>query len=119
MENYHGILCCDVYMNDELSLRDLDAIREEIRRNYARCADIICISTGSHSISIEVQKAALEGINEFRNVVYVVDGKTQKDCAEYAAATFMKPYNARIVNTLEEAHELLKQSAFNQAAINP
>jgi len=109
MENYNGILCCDVYINDELSLNDLEAIREEIRRNYAQCADIICVSTGSFSISADVQMAALQGINEFRNVVYVVNGKTKRDSAEFAAATFMKSYNARIVASKEEAHQLLMQ----------
>lgn len=107
MKNCNGILCCDVYMNDEFSLNDLAAIREEIRRNYCACADLICISTGSYSVSLEVQKAAMEGIDEFRNIVYVADGKTKKDSAEFAAATFMKAYNPQVVGSLEEAQKVL------------
>lgn len=115
MENYHGVLFCDVYLNDEFSLNDLSSIREEIRRNYAPCTDLICMSTGSYSISIEVQKAALDGISEFRNVVYVAKDVIKTGSAEYAAATFMKPYNARVATTKEEAHELLMQQHDGQA----
>lgn len=109
LESIQGILQCEVYMDDEFSLSDLSMILEEIRKNSPPCADIICVNSGSYSVSLEVQKAALDGISEFRNVVYVVDGKTKRNSAEYAASTFMKAYNVRIASSVEEAHELLKQ----------
>ena len=111
MVDYHGILQCDVYMDDEFSLNDLSAIREEIRKNYSPSADIICVNSGSYSISLEVQKAAMAGIDEFRNIVYVVDGKTKRDSAEYAASTFMRPYNARVASSVKEAHDILKRKS--------
>lgn len=109
METHNGILYCDVYIDDELSLSDLTVIREEIRRNFPSGADIICMNSGSYSVSIEFQKAAMSGIKEFRNVVYVAEGKTKRDSAEYAAATFMKAYNARVANSVEEAYDILTQ----------
>ncbi len=111
LEDSNGVLQCDVYMDDEFSLDDLSVIRQVIRKNYAPSVDIICLNSGSYSVSMEVQKAAVEGIDEFRNIVYVVDGKTKRDSAEFAASTFMKAYNARIVNSVQEAHELLRKTA--------
>jgi len=109
LKNDNGILQCDVYMEDEFSLNDLSVIREEIRKNSPPCADLICVSSGSYSISLEVQQAALDGIDEFRNIVYVVDGKTKRDSAEFAASTFMKAYNVQIASSIQEARELLKK----------
>ena len=109
LKNDNGILQCDVYMEDEFSLNDLAVIREEIRRNSPPCVDLICVNSGSYSISMEVQQAALDGIDEFRNIVYVVDGKTKRDSVEFAASTFMKAYNVQIADSVQEAHEILKK----------
>lgn len=111
IEDFDGILQCDVYMDDEFSLDDLSVIRDEIRKNYPPCADIICINSGSYSVSLEVQQVALSGIVEFRNIVYVVDGSTKRNSAEYAASTFMKSYNARVASSVKEAHDILKKQS--------
>ena len=107
MEDYKGILYCDAYMNDEFTLADLESMRAEIRARYASATDIILKKSGSYSVSGEAQAALWSGVKEFRNFVYVAHEKIKRGSAEYAAASYMKPYNTRVADTLEEAYAML------------
>lgn len=107
MENYNGVLYCDAYMDDEFSIADLESMRAEIRTNYAPSADVILKKSGSYSVSAKAQAVLSRGIDEFRNFVYVVDWNIKRESAVYAAESYMKPYNARVAATKEEAYALL------------
>ena len=110
MENYKGVLYCDAYMNDEFTLNDLESMRAEIRENYSSCTDVILKKSGSYSVSAEAQTVLWNGVKEFRNFVYVADEKIKKESAEFAAASYMQPYNTRVANTIEEAYSILNDS---------
>ncbi len=110
MENYNGILYCDAYMNDEFSLSDLESMRAEIRKNYSPSTNIILKKSGSYSVSAEVQAVLWKGVEEFRNFVYVADEKVKKESAEYAAISYMMPYNTRVASTKEEAFAMLSEN---------
>ncbi len=107
LENLNGILYVDVCMNDEFSLSDLEAIRDEIRKNFSSSANLICKESGSYSVAGDVQKILWRGIDEFQNVVYVVDNESKRSAARYAAETYMRKYNARLAGTKEAAYEML------------
>jgi hypothetical protein len=109
MENYKGVLYCDAYMNDEFSLDDLAAMRAEIHKNYSSNTDVILKKVGAYSVSVQAQTTLWKGIPEFRNFVYVVDNDWKRESAEYAAMTYMRPYNARVADTREEAYDILKE----------
>ncbi|KPJ95419.1 MAG: hypothetical protein AMJ53_02815 [Gammaproteobacteria bacterium SG8_11] len=110
MENFHGILYCEAYMNDEFTLSDLESMRAEIRKNYSPCTDVILKKTGSYSVSVEAQVALWKGVEEFRNFVYVANEPMKRESAEYAAENYMKPYNTRVATTKEEAFALLYEN---------
>ena len=110
LENYNGVLYCDACMDDEFSMGDLEAIRDEIRKNFSSSTDIICKESGCFSVSGDVQKILWRGIDEFRNVVYVADSETKKSGAQYAAETYMKKYNARVTSSKEAAYAILNES---------
>ena len=107
LENYNGVLYCDACMNDEFSLNDLDTIRDEIRKNFSSSTNIICKESGSYSVAANVQKILWKGIDEFLNVVYVVDNESKRSAALYAAETFMSKYNTRVAGTKEAAYAML------------
>ncbi len=107
LENYNGVLYCDVRMNDEFSLSDLEDIRNEIHHNFSSSTDVICNESGSYSVAGDVQKILWKGIDEFLNVVYVVDNESKRSSAKYAAETYMKKYNARLAVTKEAAFAML------------
>ena len=111
LENYNGVLYCDVCMNDEFSMNDLETIRDEIRNNFSSSADIICKRSGSYSVAIDVQTLLFKGINEFLNVVYVVDNDFKRRAAVYASETYMRKYNTRIAGTKEAAYTMLTEAA--------
>lgn len=110
MENYNGILFCETCMDDEFTLDDLEVIREEIRKNYSLTTDIICKKTGTYSVSADVQTTLCTGIDEFRNIVYVVDTDFKRSIAIHAAETYLDKYNVRVADTKEEAFNMLGES---------
>lgn len=107
MENYHGVLYCDAYMEDEFSLDDLAAMRAEIHKNFNSHSDVILKKVGSYSVSVDAQTTLWKGIPEFRNFVYVVDNDWKRESAEFASMTYMQPYNTRVASTREEALAML------------
>lgn len=110
MENYKGVLYCDAYMDDEFNLEDLAAMRAEIHKHFDSHADVILTKVGSYSVSVDAQTTLWKGIPEFRNFVYVVDDDWKRDSAEYASKTYMRPYNAKVANSREEAFALLQRN---------
>ena len=110
MENYKGILYCEAYMNDEFTVRDLESMRAEIRKNYSPSTHVILKKTGSYSVSAEAQMALSKGVEEFRNFVYVADERIKRESAEYAAENYMNPYNTRVASTKEEAYAMLHEN---------
>lgn len=109
MEDYRGVLYCEAYMNDEFNLDDLAAMRAEIHKNYSSHSDVILTKAGTYSVSVQAQTTLWKGIPEFRNFVYVVDNDWKRESAEYAAMTYMRPYNARVASSREEAYEILQE----------
>jgi uncharacterized protein (DUF1330 family) len=109
MENYNGILYCEAYMDDEFMLSDLEAMRTEIRKNYAPSTDVILKKAGSYSVSAEAQITLLKGIPEFKNFVYVADKPLRRESADYAAKNYMKAYNTRVASTREQAYKMLQE----------
>jgi hypothetical protein len=110
MENFKGVLYCEAYMDDEFTIRDLESMREEIRKHYSSCTDVILKKVGSYSVSTETQVALWKGIKEFRNFVYVADELVKIESAQYAAENYMKPYNTRVARTKEEAYAMLHEN---------
>lgn len=107
MEDYHGVLYCEAYMEDEFSLNDLAAMRSEIHKNYNSNSDVILKKAASYSVAVDAQTTLWKGIPEFRNFVYVVDNDWKRESAEYAAMTYMRPYNTKVASTREEALGML------------
>lgn len=107
MESYKGVLYCEAYMNDEFSVEDLESMINEIRKNYNSNSDVILKKVGTYSVSPDVQLKLSKKIKEFRNFVYLVDNGVKKASAEYAAASYMSPYNTRVASTKEEAFAML------------
>ena len=107
MESYRGILYCEAYMNDEFSQADLNAMCEEIRRNYNGYTDVILKKSGTYSVAVEAQLTLARKVHEFRHFVYVVDNETKQASAEYAAKSYMKPYATQVAANREKAFELL------------
>lgn len=107
MQPYRDALLCDAHIDDELSLEDLQAIRDEIRLRYSPPMDVIFIRSSSYSVSAEVQSILSSHIEEFRNFVYVVDTPRKRTSAEFAAGSYMQPYNTQIAGSVEEAYFLL------------
>ncbi len=110
MENFHGVLYCEAYMEDEFTLRDLNAMREEIRKNYSIPTDVILKKVGSYSVSAQAQVILWKGVEEFRNFVYVADELVKKESAQYAAENYMQLYNTRVARTKEEAYAMLQEN---------
>jgi hypothetical protein len=110
-ENYNGLLYVDAYLNGEFSMNDLEDILKEIRRNYSPATDVICKRSGSYSVAAKVQTTVRNGVKELRNLVYVVEDEKKKKFAEFASTTYMKPYNAQIANSIEEAFSLLSTTS--------
>ncbi len=111
LEDYNGVLYCDTCMDDEFSMGDLEAIRDEIRKNYSSSTDVICKESGCFSVAADVQKTLWEGIDEFMNVVYVAENESKRNNARYAAETYMIKYNTRVAGTKEAALAILKDKA--------
>ena len=107
LENFNGILYVEMCMGDEFTLKDLNVIREEIRQHFSSTTNLICKESGSYSVAADVQKILWKGIDEFQNVVYVVDDESKRSAARYAAETYMRKYNARIAGTKEAACKML------------
>ena len=110
LENYNGVLYCDACMDDEFSMGDLQAIRDEIRKNFSSSTNVICKESGCFSVAADVQKMLWKGIKEFMNVVYVVDNESKRSAARYAAETYMVKYNTQVVGTKEAAYAILKNN---------
>ena len=111
LENYNGVLYCDACMDDEFSMGDLEAIRDEIRKNFSSSTNVICKESGCFSVAADVQKTLWKGIDEFLNVVYVVDNESKRNNARYAAETYMAKYNTRVAGTKEAAYSMLADSS--------
>ena len=82
-------------------------MRAEIHKNYNSHADVILKKAASYSVSVDAQTTLWKGIPEFRNFVYIVDNEWKRESAEYAAMTYMQPYNTRVANNKEEALAML------------
>jgi hypothetical protein len=107
MEAYEDILYCDVHINEEFTLDDLHTIIGEIHRHYSPPIDVILKRSSSYSVSSEAQAVLAKKIPEFKNFVYVVDTPRKKASAEFAARSYMKPYNTWVVATVEAALAIL------------
>lgn len=107
MQPYRDVLLCDAQIDDEFSAEDLQSIRDEIRQRYSPSIDVIFIRSGSYSASAEAQSILSGNIKEFRNFVYVVNTPRKKASAEFAASSYMKPYNTQVASSVEEAYSLL------------
>ena len=111
LENYNGVLYCDACMDDEFSMGDLEAIRDEIRKNFSSSADVICKESGCFSVAADVQRTLRDGIDEFMNVVYIADNESKRNNAKYAAETYMVKYNTRVAGTKEAAYAMLTDNS--------
>jgi hypothetical protein len=111
LENYNGVLYCDACMDDEFSKGDLEAIRDEIRKNFSSSTDLICKESGCFSVAADVQKMLWEGIEEIINVVYVAENQSKRNNAKYAAETYMVKYNTRVAETKEAAYAMLSHQS--------
>lgn len=109
MENYNGVLYCEAYMNDEFTLSDLEAMRDEIRKNYNSVSNVILRKAGSYSVSVEAQITLSRGVKEFHNFIYVADDSRKRESAEFAAENYMKSYNTRVARTKEQAYAMLTE----------
>jgi hypothetical protein len=116
-ENYNGILYIDAYLNGEFNLNDLKDILNEIRENYSPATDVILKRSGSYSVAANVQTTARSGVKEIRNLVYVVEDEKKRKYAEFASTSYMKPYNAQIASSVEEAFSLLSTTSNQKGAI--
>jgi uncharacterized protein YuzB (UPF0349 family) len=110
LENYNGVLYCDVCINEEFTLSDLEAIRDEIRKNFSSSTDVICKESGCFSVAANVQKMLWKGIDEFLNVIYVAENQSKRNNAKYAAETYMRKYNTRVAGTKEAAFAMLSDT---------
>ena len=109
MESYKGVLYCEAYMQDEFSVDDLKTMTDEIDRNYNGCSDVILKKSGTYSVAVKAQLLLSRGVKEFRNFVYVVDTKVKEASANYAANSYMKPYNTRVATSREQAYMMLSE----------
>jgi len=107
MELGPEVVYVDARLNDELTLVDLERVLKEVRQHYAFPIDVIWNRAGSYSVSLGVQKAAIEGIPEFRHFVYVVTDRKIRESAEFAVTTYMEAYHTQIAGSREEALALL------------
>ena len=111
MKSYQGILYCEAYMDDEFSLDDLASMINEIRKNYNSYSDVILKKVGTYSVALDAQLKLSRKVKEFRNFVYLVNSDVKKASAEYAAASYMNPYNTRVATTIEDAFTMLSEIA--------
>ena len=111
LEDYKGILYVEVCMDDEFTMNDLNVVREEIRQHYSSSANLICKESGSYLVAGDVQKILWNGIDEFHNVVYVVDSESKRSAARYASETYMRKYNAQLAATKESAFAMLSEAS--------
>ncbi|MBD3610697.1 MAG: hypothetical protein HUJ30_09130 [Gammaproteobacteria bacterium] len=110
MTAFNNILYCEAYMEGEFTLDDASSILDEARANYELPVDVILYKASTYSVTVEVQLMMSNKLDELRNFVYIVDNETKKASAEFAADTYMKPYNARIASSLDEAYAMLLAS---------
>ena len=111
IENYNGAMYVEACMDDEMSLEDLNVVRNAACKLFSCPVDIIWKKVGTYSVSIDVQKLATEGIKEFRNFVYVANERKKRQIAEFAIESYMESCcNARIATSKEEALLLLKET---------
>lgn len=110
IENYHGVVYCEAYLDEEYTASDIQDIVAEIRKNFTTPANVILKKAGSYSLANDAQQLLLKGIKEIGKFAYVVDNKTKRASAEYAASTYMKPYKTCVASSKEEAYKLLTDS---------
>lgn len=108
MESYHGILYCEAYMDGEFTVEDVDSVTNEITEHYNGYSDVIFNKVGSYSINAEAQIKLELKVKEFRNFIYVADTAIKKHSSEFAAKSYMEPYNTKVASTKEEAYKILK-----------
>lgn len=107
MKVVNEILYCEAYMEDEFSLRDAHVILEEARNSFDHPADMILKKVSTYSVAVDVQLMMSRKIVELRNFIYVVDNEMKRASAEFAAESYMQPYNTCIVDSVNEAYEML------------
>jgi hypothetical protein len=109
--DYNGAMYVEAYMDDEMSLEDLNVVRSAACKLFSCPVDVIWKKVGSYSVSIDVQKLATEGIKEFRNFVYVASEPKKRQIAEFALESYMESCcNARIATSKEDAFALIKST---------
>lgn len=117
--NYKGVVYCEAYLNEEYTAADIQDIAAEIRKNFTPPVNVILRKAGSYSLANDGQQLLLKGIKEINQFVYVVDNNIKRVSAEFAASTYMKPYNTRVANSKEEAYKmLLEETDFNSLVRN-
>ena len=109
-ENYKGVLYCEAYLDTEYTADDIKVVIDEIRENFTPPIDVIVKKVGSYSLDSDAQNMLIQNIKEIRNFIYVVDSITKNSSAEFAALTYMEPYNTRIASSKEEAYMMLMDS---------
>lgn len=108
MENLNGVLFCDAVMKDEFAITDVYLIRDKINTDFAGKSDVILRRVHSYSVAFDAQALLHEGVPEINNFVYVVNDEMKKESAEFAASSYMKRYNTKVVMTKEEALKVLQ-----------
>lgn len=108
IENYKGVAYCEPYLDTEYGEDDLQSILDELNRSFVQPVDMILKKGASYSLSAKAQARLELGVSEIRNFVYLVDNRQKYAVAEYSASTYMKSYNTRIAQSLEEAFDMLK-----------
>lgn len=109
MDKYRGVLYCQAYLDTEYTADDIQAMIDFIHSFFSPPADVILEKIGSYSLSSEAQIMLWNGVDEFRNFVYVVDNDIKRNIAQHAITTYMRRYNTQIVRTKEDAYTLLKE----------
>lgn len=107
MDSYKGILYCESYLNDEVTIADLQAMIDEINENYNGCSDVILKKTGSYTVSLDAQVMLHNNVKAFKNFVYVADTIEKENISKFSAKSFMEQYNTKVASTKEEAYEIL------------
>jgi hypothetical protein len=111
MESYKGIMYCESYMNDEVTIADLQSMIDEINENYNGHSDVILKKAGSYSVSLDAQVMLHNKVKAFRNFVYVADTIQKENISKFSAQSFMANYNTKVASTKEEAYEILRPTS--------
>lgn len=108
IEKYKAILYCEAYLDTEYTIYDVKTLINEVHQNFIPPIDVVLTKVGSYSLTSDAQNMLMQDVKVFRNFIYVVDDAIKRASAEFAALSYMEPYNARIASSKEEAFTMLK-----------